>query len=357
MMLKVLRTIFILFPLSYSLMLSNAAYGKDDIAKYYDLLNKAELSICNANLNNAKMLYDDAYKIIGNKMSSKHLYNYFIVCADLKQWNNCSEILCELKSRRWDYDQYKFTLSYFDSTTITKLDSIYKNTTCDTKLDSNYLAVLNALVDVDQTTNRYFRSNDSGYLRNSNHEYYETLTEYNIKLLRGLFIKNFPTDYIVGTGNTPTGLVPYYIILRHNIQINNHHYLDTIFYNAVIKGDFPPEVFDYLISGHYSEKGIDTIIKINTLAIQVPTFPYSLVTVNDSLFQFPLNNNDKVDACNLSRKKLVGFNLATVDELRTKIIFQYYNPKYFFLKHDYITNFDDMPLPQHVKKNLLYIKP
>jgi hypothetical protein len=168
--------------------------------------------------------------------------------------------------------------------------------------------------------------------------------------LQQLFSKNFPTDDIVGRAdNIPWSRVPYSIILRHNIQFANRHYLDDIFYHAVTKGDFLPEDFDKLISEHYEDKGKDTIITVSGIEVQVRLFPYEFIMYNDSMLQFPIDTS-KIRICDESRRKIIG--LCTVEELRTKIIYQYQNPKYHFVI-GYSNQMTD--LPPRVIKRLIYI--
>jgi hypothetical protein len=214
------------------------------------------------------------------------------------------------------------------------------------ELDAGYVRVLDSLVAVDQKTNRYFKSINNGVLGELGKDTMNRLTKSNVEHMHKLFSKKYPSDNMVGRPGMPWGRVPYSVILIHNAQSDTYHHLDDVLYSAVETGDLAPEEFEYWVSVHFKGIGKDTLVDIKNQKIKVPLFSYDFIQCHDSLFQFP-PVLEKVNECERNRKLLMG--VCSMEELKTKIVFQYYHPKYHFVENDYVFKLD-IEMPSLLKK-------
>lgn len=346
---KLLSVLMVLFIASTTLLQAQPPeYAQ--VHQYYTLVNKAEISICNNNLKEAAVSYKQAYKLMGNKMSSKHLYNYFIVAADLQNWEECKHILLQLRKRDWRYEWFRNAMeSAFPAATANRLIAMYKELG-DVKrtTDAGYMAILDSVIAVDQAVNKGFRAKNNGLLSPEGMDSLGRLNRQHIAYLHELFSKKFPTDNVVNGGSPLYGLY-YSVLLIHNAQLGRSRALDGLLYDAVSRGDFPPEELDFRLGDYFQEDPQDTLVQLGSNAIRVPLFPYMFVAEHDSLFQSP-PNIPMIERCDRNRLKIPG--LCSVEELRLKIIYQYFHPRFYFVSHDYIFR-ADIELPGIRKKLLL----
>jgi hypothetical protein len=316
------------------------------------MINRAEMSICNKNLRQAYNYYGKALKVAGNKIASKNLYNYFIVSADLREWETCKNLLLMIRKRDWKFDWYKGSVNKnFDKVTAAKLLDIYTSLgNVKIEIDTGYVKLIDSLTDIDQRSNHYFRNQNNGLLSQEGMDSLAKLNKEQLVFLKSIFLKKIPTDEVVSMGSPTYGLV-YLVLMIHNIQLGRYHGLDSFFYQEVREGNFPPEEFDFWESQWPSEHREDTVIKLNTCSLRLPLFPYQFILFHDSLYQSPPDLK-AILRCEQNRNLVPG--LCSVEELRTKIIYQYYHPKYFLVPPDYIISID-FELPG-IRKRYQYIK-
>lgn len=320
------------------------------VLQYYKLVNNAEINICNNNLKQAAIDYASAYRLMGNRMSSKHLYNYFIVSADLQNWDVCKYVLLELRKRDWKYEWFYANMNeFFPAATAMKLIDMY-NGLGDVKpvIDYKYMAILDSVIAVDQAVNKGFRAKNNGLLSDEGKDSLGKLNRQHIAYLNELFSKKFPTDNVLGGGSPLYGLY-YTVLLVHNAQLGRSRKLDGILYDAVLRGDFAPEELDYRLSNYFEHDISDTVVVMGNNNVRVPLFPYQFIVEHDSLFQSP-PHIASIERCERNRLKIPG--LCSVEELRVKIIYQHFYPRYHFVSPDYILHVD-MELPGIRKKYIL----
>lgn len=344
------RTFFYSFLLLCSIKASGQV-SEAQLVKYYSLLNRAELNICRGHADAALDLYTKAYEMKALKMSSKHLYHYFIVAAELKEWDKCELILKELKKRGWTYESYKKDIAKLDKATARELDKMYNRVVAEVHIDSSYIALLDSISSIDQQTNKHYRGMNFGLLSEEGKDTMRRLTKNNIHFLSQLFRRQFPTDELIGTDGHPWGRKRYDIILRHNAQLFVSHELDEVLYDAVGKGELAPEDFDYWVCSFTMTSYIDTILKFKNRKIILPLQPFDFVVSNDSLFQFPVDPL-KIERSNNYRNMFLGF--CTAGEFKEKLVCQFYHPQYHFVDSDYLPEVG-MGFPEKIKKRLIYV--
>jgi hypothetical protein len=324
-----------------------------EVSSAYGCINQAELSICANNYQAADSLYSAAYTLLGKKMSSKSLHNYFLLSADLNKDAQAKALLKELKGRGWAPGSFAQEVEqYYPASRAATLIGFYNG--IPDKLgyiDRQYAARLDSIVAVDQYTNNYLHKEKNAAAPDS----FVRLTRKHIGQLSRLFADRFPADALVGRGDAPTNTPNYSVVLIHNAQVGAQQsfLLDPVLYKAVAHGDMEPEEFAYYFSWANNQSGKDStrMVDANT-AIKVPLFPYSVVIVGDSLFQFPAMP-ERVAACNAERAKIPGCSPA--EAVLRKLIHQYYDAKYRFDGAGYITRID-FELPARIKSKLIYLR-
>lgn len=349
------RNVFLALILIVSTVFSCVAKSRDEVKKYYQLINNGELYICNGKQKQAYDCYNKAYKIFATKMPSRHLYNYFVLAADLQQWRTCKLILTELRKREWDMDEYQKLVSLFDSASAVKLNELYQSTSdIKSTLDTAYTHVIDSVALIDKKTNKYLRSLNNGLLIGEQLDSMNRLTDNNLKYLKRLFENKKPTDNVIGRYHAPWSKPRYFIVLHHNAQGYNSRTLDDMFYEGLLDGWFPPEDFEMWTSFYSLFKAEDTVLNCKGLLFNVPLFAYTLIDYRDSLFQLKKDDSAKISRYNLERKKIPG--LCTNEEQKKKAVYQYYNKKYFFVYTEYIDRFGE-DLPPKFRKHLIYLNP
>ena len=258
----------------------------NQIGKYYSLINDAELNICKNNLEKAYTLYAAAFEIQGAQMSSKNLYNYFIVSAELKKWENCKKVLFIIRQRGWKQNWYKGTVDkYFEPEVAKKLLDIYESLGEVKSInDEAYQSKIDSIINIDQHTNHFFRNQNLGLLSKEGLDSLGKLNRIHLQFLKELFSQKFPTDYVVSGGSPCYGPV-YRVLLVHNAQLGKSHVLDSLLYSAVLNGNLPPEEFEYWMDEYHSENINDTILHLRNLKLTMPLFPDPFFRYHDSLFQ------------------------------------------------------------------------
>ncbi len=326
------------------------------VTDYYRLINRAELSVCEGHLQNAYQYYNEAWSMAGRYMGSKNLYNYFMVCADMQYYADAGPVLAELKSRGWEDSDYLRTMrTYYNAPVVDQLSALYYEQGVNTKCkDVVYEKRIDSITSLDKTCNLSFRSQNGGLLTGEGADSMHRLTRGNMQYLRYLFNKQFPDDRIISRqGSVPYSFLLYDAILRHNAQGYKDHMLDTVLYKGVLCGAFDPNDFEVHMNMYHEMNGGDSaIVMYNETNLNKLLFPYDILEINDSIFQFPVAPA-RVRESEDNRKHIVG--IPTLEELKTKIIYQYYHPKYHFVSAYYV-NKGDFPLSDNARRRLIYLK-
>ncbi len=344
-----LKRVFILFVAACCISPLFAADNKN-INQYFELINKAELAICSGHQQEALTLYNKAYNIRGDKMTSRHLYNYFALCADLHNWPKCKQLLTILKKREWEMEHYETAINSFDAATQVQLRKLYADISVVPTVRKDLRAIADSLAHIDQVTNKYLRSQNNGLLEGAAGDSFHKLTDSNMVFLARLFAHHFPGDDEMGRMIYPYGKLPYMAILHHNWQGHNRRDMDNILYRAMKEGKIAPDEFDYWVSMYNYTRSTDTMLVFDNKELKVPLFPINFIIYQDSLFQFG-KESSKIQSCNMYRQTIPG--LCTVEELKRKIIFQHYNKQYHFVLTEYIDHMGEEA--RRLRKHFIYL--
>ena len=114
------------------------------------------------------------------------------------------------------------------------------------------------------------------------------------------------------------------------------------------------EFEEYLENYQRSTRNFKSVF-VGGIAKDVNVFPFDFIVLNDSLFEFKVADST-VEKCNKNRKAFPGF--CSVEDLRTKIIYEYDHPQYTFTLRDYPFDVTESApeLPASFRKRLRYIK-
>lgn len=349
----------ILSSLSYTIAQAKEL-PSDTIVRYYDLTNKAELSVCDGQTANAIKYYDTAYQIMGKKMSFRQLYNYFITSIEIEDYLKAKPLLCALIKMGWKENNYSSLMkSYYNSTKLSTLMRLYRDSKCSSNLDSKYIGKIDSLVWVDRNVNQYYRSKINGLLDSVGLDTFYKVTANNMAQLKTLFSNDFPTDLKIGREDGPVFRNRYDVILRHNLQIASekkigmNHSLDSILYKAVLKGDLDPIEFEAYISSPIVSIGWDSIRHFGEISIVAPLCPYDFAKIHDSLFEFKIPQ-ERIEYFNFKRRLIPW--LVKSEDFKRKLVFQYYNRRYNFIPiEDYVTDLNNEDLPKSVLAKFIHV--
>jgi hypothetical protein len=341
---------------SYHLVYSQKS-GK--IGRYYSLINDAELSIIDKKYQNAANLYKIALSISGDKMCSENLFNMFISCLDSKDTVLAIKPLKILRRRGWNENYYLYILQDFPFEMHNAIRNLYKKTNdIKIKKDTNYLNFLDSIIQIDQKMNIYYRAVNNGLIDGIYEKKYDSIVSEHIRILGAKFKKRFPSDNVIGhiEDNPKFGTMKYSVLLIHNMQGDDLQILNELYYKAIMRFEYLPEYLQYFNSEDINRKSRDSTVFINNeIKFNRPFVPLQFYSRNDSLFYFKSSknielHNKKLKIADEHCKKIIG--LETIEELKRKITFQFYNNKYLITKKYYIWKWD--PLFLRLNKYLVY---
>ena len=281
------------------------------------------------------------------------MHNYFIVATKLQDSNAIKTLLPILKGKGFMYKYYKYSIdNYIDSQHVSKYLKLYNNTDMvKIDIDSNYIHILDSLVNVDQNSNKYLRSINKGILNDYGKDSLDKIGKANLIFMKDLFIKKFPSDLFLGSQFSPLYVSTYNVIMIHNGQLGNYHYLDSIYYYALCQGLIDPSEFDAYCHYYAGGNSNDQSLSIGDKKIKATTIPYDLVEMNDSLFQYQVPDSI-VSKINENRKLILG--LCNAHNLRKKMVYQYLHQEYNFI-NSFIIKLNANTIPKRIKDKLIFI--
>lgn len=272
------------------------------------------------------------------------------------------DLLSILKEQGFTEDNYKKLMSlYYKPEEQKVLLDLFVSAKGKQHIDKEYIRTLDSMTNIDQRVNNYYRSINNGLLDDFGHDTLNKIIESNMNYLSVLFSKKFPTDAILGRTGGPAFDSKYSLMLAHNIMIGtfrdkgwgNYHYLDSIFYQGVLRGEFDPVDFEAYISAPDGYVGKDTLRNLgNGNIVTVPLYAYDFALIKDSLFEFVLPI-DRVALVAPRRKKVLG--IAKSEDFKKKLVYQYYYPRYNFIPKVYLADLGKEELPNTVRAKFRYI--
>ena len=282
--------------------------------EYYQLINKAELAICDASTEKAHQYYVSAFKMNMDKPFSIDLLNFFKCSMDIKKYGDAEWSMKRLMSRGFTNEMSNELLVHYkgdDAAFIKKLLAKYPNDT--TKFKHPFNVAVSELMVSDKGVRFHFaKLNDGKYMVDSVYK----VDSMNATLLKIQFEKYgvLNEDSI---GNN-FGHPPYNILLLHHkagfIGGKPFRLLDTLMFEAILKYNVRPELIaQYFNSGSYSYLLPWTLNDY----VQSP-LTCSAAYFNDEVY---LSNFDteKEKWMDKSRTKM---GLCTLNEMRKKELYE-----------------------------------
>lgn len=284
--------------------------------RYYNIVNKAELAICDSNFEQAARYYKEAFTINPSKPFSKDLSNAFFAVMDTRDFETSEKYLKQLLKRGIGAAYIERTKDYYKGESLEHINAVLSKYPNDTIKKNPMVAQIHEMVQWDQDVRNYFYELNNGrYMVDSTF----TVDDINSKALLKLFKeKGFPNENVLGSNawqNYNPNVAPEYdLIILHNTGAamgrRSGHIFDTILYRAVMNLDYHPRWF-----GEVVQK-----------TVSAPWFKYDGVTLN-----FPIT----ISGCfykniiypeyydEVSEKKInterAKIGLETLDEFRRKL--------------------------------------
>ena len=285
---------------------------------YYYYVNKAEVSICDKNLEKAVEYYDSAFINLDTIPYYKDAYNAFVVSVDLQNEQKVLEFWKNLCTLGID-SAFMYESSTFNSLSEKKF---WNNLVLDIKKYKypklEYLSELQKIMDMDQSVRMWCKLKGpdiyklcTDTIRNVDSINYQNLLNFRRK--NGAFLENVCVKGI--PGETPI----YYLILEHNAQWKRLWAADFLIQdikNTKFHPLFYSKLMDYYINTHTPESS-DLYFGTNYHAI-----------VKGRLFIFP--PSESIEKRINNRRKSIC--LESMEDYHKKLKFQFFNPhKYYFI--------------------------
>jgi tetratricopeptide (TPR) repeat protein len=278
--------LIILFCLFYNFAISQT----QNIDKYFDNINKAELAIAKSDYKNAFKLYKKAFK--NHDEPFNYDYQNALLCScQLGKKQSVKMYFIALKQRDIDLKKIeKHCVKNVSETYWNELEQLNISITIDTIYRQELVEILRK----DQAVRNYMYSVGGNY--NTHQDTIVHVDSLNMLAIKELIkIKGFPTDGRVGNSNIL--LVP---ILHNRQSPNLRNDLDDLLYQQAKLGNFLPSVFaklhDELVTNADTKYAIEHQIVIN----------------GQSFFDY-LKNEEEI---NIRRSKV---NIASMEAQRIKL--------------------------------------
>lgn len=221
---------------------------ENNIAIYFDLVNKAEIAICQSNYKTGLGYYQKAFRF-HHEPFTKDYHNALICSVYNKDYKTAKECYIKLAERNYYLFDLREALSdIVDLKEWKKLESL----DIPVKINFEYQEKLEALVKRDQDIRNYsIKKNPNNHYEHNKDTimYIDSLNLAEFKELVKEY--GFPTEDKIG--NTY-----YTLILLHNLQWKRNN-LNDFLYQETQKGNFHPyryaKLYDYWVH-NYNEEGL-----------------------------------------------------------------------------------------------------
>jgi hypothetical protein len=295
---------------------------------YFDLVNEAELLICDSNYPAALEHYDKAFQLKENPFG-KDVYNAWIasfIIDDEARYKTYSSNL--IKHGAFANDQVTNNLlsQIENGPKKDRYSKIYLELKAKIKLeiDTVYYNQLATLLTEDQKQRKHFSDIYGAQYNIGGRDALNTFDSLNVlKLINLIKQKGFPTEAKVGySKNFPTNPPIYSVVLAHDRSWTNRETLDSLLHDKVLSGDFPAMEYADLKNLSY-ESFHDSAARYQ----QYKYVNYGLnkfYIIDGSLYIIRLSNKDTT-VYDPARKEL---HMDSVKEMCIKGEFQFHNQNF-----------------------------
>lgn len=320
---------------------------KELAIRYNQLINEAELKICDSNFKDANALYAKAFAIKPEKSLTRNLFTAFHCAMDVNDFASAESYLKILLSR--DINENFLNLAiigFYKDQKSEIIKAIIKKYPNNLQKKDNINDEIVKMYNKDQNVRMYFaKLNESGNYMNDSVYQVDSLNSILLfEIIKA--VGHIPNENEISKVNGfPLASSYADLIILHSVQSyfmgKQLNFFDTLMYKSIFSFDCSANLFATLYSQCYkSQKYFSFNYKGDTIV-----FPLSIVVYenfqddNKPYFEHIAIEEEK--RINLERKKL---GLSTLQELRKKIFFTYQqqlsNGKYFALNDGIITYID-----------------
>lgn len=312
--------------LSFTLSVFNS-FSADWDKSYYQLVNQAEIAICEGKTGVALELYQKAF-LHTQQPFGKDIKNALSCAIETDSEKLIPIYWTMLCNRGWDIHLQKDYLQLFSKEKqdiVIKLTAhcIYKNSV-DTKLQKFVNNLLQKDIDSRRNAIQLYEGN---YNKNGGELFNQTDSENISSFIHTIQIDGFLSEAKIGFGNAGNPDVEplFYIPLLHD-RMHHRKTVDSILYENVKTGFFHPQLLAELFNYSYGTFK-DSVFNNSDHPLQLPVTGVILIVHENKLITcyYKPEQERKI---NESRRQI---GLDSLDEFRTKAIFQYGQNKYHFI--------------------------
>jgi hypothetical protein len=313
------QLIFLFSLLSFFFNAQNFELKNSKLIKYYEIINQAERSIVNNNLDSANQKYKQAFAIF-KEPHAKDLHNSMKVALKVN----------DAETAYNDYQSLKCLGQDFSNDFLKENFKSYKNDNalpCSKTIDLKYKKTLDSLFTIDQYYRKLSKGNYSAYKKELTTS--DSITS--INLLKLIQEKGFPNEYNIGLKmNSEVYFHDFYLIIWHQLASNLYSPQRVNFSNEIIKalnaGKIRPDIAAQLLDLNNSTRNY-SYFRIYQVGTNYETMDCCYISKN----LIPENRNDKVNSgienINKNRKQI---GLSTTEEEVRKSVFLLKNKDYVF---------------------------
>ncbi len=320
------------------------------ITDYFQLVNEAELLICDGHVKSAIEHYDRAFELQVSPFG-KDVYNAWL-CAymldDTARFSQFSIILIRRGAFLHESTHENILNQVSGGPKVEKFSAIWRRLKAETpsEVDTVYRQQLVNIFDRDQAVRHYFIDKYKNQYNIGGRDSLNVFDSLNTMHLKHLMQeKGFPTEDRVGFDNHfPGNPAIYDIPLMHDRSWTNRRTMDTLLYNNILKGNCSPQDYAYY---KWQSLGIfkDSIAKyqVNPYT-NYGAYRSDIIDNHIYIAQLTFRDTTVIDA---ARKSI---HLETVKEMCVKIQYQFEH-MYFKFWNPNVFMYSD-GLPDNVKENI-----
>lgn len=319
--------------------------NSQNIKKYYDCVNKAELKVCDNKLKEALRYYKESFNYSDNPFTHD-LYNAFI---------------CSVKLKQIEYRYYKKIRERGVSVNFFKINSKVNALVIDSLenyrpifiTENKYKDTLNEMWRFDQL----FRGEKDGYSK-----YADTIKKINeqngLALIKLVQEKGFPSESLIGNDSNNIILSPFYSMIIHHAK--GAHF-QSVNFNSILEKAIKDGKIDNRLGTTLIDFSNGTEVFGNSRA-GIIFYYYEGSENKDSVATWAQVANHKWYAEPITKKELKNYNknrtiyyLDNVKDYKKKIHFFLSHPEYNFCLYSYKSIFG-MAVKEEYDYIMLYLK-
>lgn len=312
------------------------------LSDYFDLINEAELLICNDKFSEAMQHYDKAFDLKNDEFG-RDVYNAWIcsyLMDDEKRFRKYSVNLLEKGSFKTQ-TMYVILNPVPGGPSVEKFQGIFQNLKAfvRSEVDSIYKIKLDGLVESDQPPRQYFIAQCGGKYNICGRDSLNRFDSVNVLKLKAQFDEDgFATEKKIGFQNgIPTYAPVFDLILRHDRSWNNRKTLDSFLYSRVMAGEYHPQDYALLKDQSYGNaKDSISQYQQNTFA----HFATDLFSVINKQLYITEPKSYRLTKTNATRKSIY---LEPLGDMIVKARFQFLHPYFHFLNDWFLAEWDNVP--------------